>query len=103
MVGLQKQLSSMGSGLESILTKFGGPSTSDVLTMPKKVILLIFSLAGTLKTGFSSKKTPKPRKTGARPDFLGPLGCPAMEKNKKTSKYSGSPWAGFQGTKLFQL
>ena len=51
-----------------------------------------------LKPHLSSKKTLSPYKIGVRPDFLWPLGCPAMEKNNKTYKYSVQPNAGFQGT-----
>ena len=42
MVGLQKQFPTMDNELVIILIKFDGPITSDVLTMFKKVILLIF-------------------------------------------------------------
>ena len=73
----------MGNGLMIIQINFEGPSTSDVPTATKKVILLIVSLASVLKTRFSSIKPPKPRKTGVRADFLGPLGYPAMEKNQQ--------------------
>ena len=72
----------MGNGLMIIQINFEGPSTSDVPTATKKVILLIVSLASVLKTRFSSIKPPKPRKTGVRPDFLGPLGYPAIEKKE---------------------
>ena len=42
MVWLQKQFPPMDNELVIILIKFDGPITSDVLTMFKKVILLIF-------------------------------------------------------------
>ena len=47
---------------------------------------------------FLSIKTSRSRKIGVRPDFLGPLGYPTMEKNNKTYKNSGPPKEGLQGT-----
>ena len=79
----------MDNELGMILIKFGGPSTSDMLTMLNKVILLIFPLASTSRARFAIKKTLCARITGVRVDFLGPLGCPAMEKNNKSYKYYG--------------
>ena len=49
---------------------------------------------------FLSIKTSRFRKIGVRPDFLGSLGYPTMEKNNKTYKNSGPPKEGLQGTTL---
>ena len=42
-------------------------------------------------TGIETDNVPRlcARITGVRVDFLGPLGCPAMEKNNKSYKYYG--------------
>ena len=47
---------------------------------------------------FLGIKPPRFHKIWVRPDFLGPLGYPAMEKNNKTYKNSGPPKEGLQGT-----
>ena len=80
----------MDNELGMILIKYGGPSTSDMLTMLKKVILLIFPLA----SAFFDQKTTLCTQKRSKSGFLGPLGCPAMEKTNKSYKYYGSPWPG---------
>ena len=47
---------------------------------------------------FSSIKTSRSGKIGVRPDLLGPLGYPTMEKNNKTYKNSVPSKEGLQGT-----
>ena len=47
-----------------------------------------FSNRERVKNVFLSKKPGRYHKTGVRLGFLGPLGCPAMEKIDKTYKHS---------------
>ena len=72
MVGLQKQFPPMDNELVIILIKFDGPITSDVLTMFKKVISLIFHSRVRKNRIFRVKKHFRPTKSDQDWIFYGP-------------------------------